>query len=128
MCIQREVAAGQPGAKGPGELELLGFGPSMPTKRTTVGRPRTPTITPEALALFLRLERVPPHRRHHEDFRDQARELARLVGLGSEFGRATISPIAVASRANRPNSPAPVLDPRSCRAGDASASAKFKRV
>jgi len=52
----------------------------MGTKRTPRHRPRRPAFSDEALALFARLEALPPRRRN----RAQIAELARLLGLTEE--------------------------------------------
>jgi hypothetical protein len=54
----------------------------MPTNRTPRGRARLPQITPEALALFREAE---SRRRKKWAFSDEAYELARMLGLVSEY-------------------------------------------
>ena len=56
----------------------------MPVK-LRAAKERRPRFSAEALALFVELERVPPRRRHRQDFRDKTHELARLLGLVDEW-------------------------------------------
>jgi hypothetical protein len=57
----------------------------MPTNRRIIDRPRRPSFTAEALALFAELEAVPAHLRRTDEFKDKDRELARMLGLGGEW-------------------------------------------
>jgi hypothetical protein len=68
----------------------------MPTKRTPISRPRLPTLTREAIALFAELEQVPMRRRDTRAFKERAHELARMLGLVSE--RWTINSVLDRSR------------------------------
>lgn len=56
----------------------------MPVK-LRVAKERRPSFSPEALALFAELERVPAHRRHSREFKDKEHELARRLHLIDEF-------------------------------------------
>jgi hypothetical protein len=73
----------------------------MPTKRRVLDRPRRPSFTAEALALFVELEAVPPRRRHTDEFQAKDRELARMLGLGSEW----LCSVASVTDRWRPRSP-----------------------
>jgi len=56
------------------------------TKRTPIGRPsRQPLISNEALALFVELERTPRRQRDSKAFKDGEHQLARMLGLVSEY-------------------------------------------
>ena len=58
----------------------------MSTKRVKLDRPRRgPPIGPEALALFIALDKVPLRRREDDDFRIRERELHRLLDLVGEW-------------------------------------------
>ena len=57
----------------------------MPTKRTIINRPRRPSFSDEALALFAELERVPTRDRKSDEFKAKDHQLARLLGLESEW-------------------------------------------
>jgi hypothetical protein len=57
----------------------------MPTSRTPISRPRHPSFTPEALALFAELERMPRRDRDGDAFRNGSKELARQLGLSTEW-------------------------------------------
>ena len=57
----------------------------MPTNRRPISRPHRPSFSPEALALFAELERVPARARHSQDFKDKSHELARRLHLVDEF-------------------------------------------
>ena len=54
----------------------------MPTKRTVIDRPRRPLFSPEVLALFVELERIP---RSSARFKEPSQRLASLLGLTSEW-------------------------------------------
>jgi len=58
----------------------------MPTNRTPIARSsRHPLISDEALRLFAELERAPRSRRGSKAFKDGEHQLARLLGLVSEY-------------------------------------------
>jgi hypothetical protein len=57
----------------------------MPTKRTPLNRARKAIIDAGTLALFVELENTPMRRRHSAEFKRRDRELARRLGLGSEW-------------------------------------------
>jgi len=72
------------------------------TKRTPIGRPsRHPLISNEALRLFAELEAVPLRERDSQAFKDAAHELARMLGLVSEFWTMN----SVLDRSERPHWP-----------------------
>jgi hypothetical protein len=72
----------------------------MPTNRRPITRQRTPVdFTPEALALFRRLEAVPARRRASDAFKAGERELARLLGCPRNGG------VAAAISRSRPSNP-----------------------
>jgi hypothetical protein len=52
----------------------------LPTNRTPIYRERRPVFSAEALALFARLEAMPPRQRDEQE----QRRLARLLGLTPE--------------------------------------------
>jgi hypothetical protein len=57
----------------------------MPTNRTPIKRPWRPSFSPEAIRLFAELETAPARHRQRREFRDREHQLARLLGLTSEF-------------------------------------------
>lgn len=57
----------------------------MSTNRRTRAWPLKTEITPEALALFLELERRRKNPRTDPKFREKSRQLARMVGLLDEW-------------------------------------------
>jgi hypothetical protein len=54
----------------------------MSTKRTILSRPRRPPFSPEVIALFVRCEAT---RRRDWAFSDEAHQLARMLGLTTEY-------------------------------------------
>jgi hypothetical protein len=54
----------------------------MPTKRTVIDRPRQRKFSPEVLALFVELERLP---RNSPKFKERSQRLASLLGLTDEW-------------------------------------------
>jgi hypothetical protein len=58
----------------------------MPTTRRPLDRPRQrQLISAEALRLFVEIENTPKHKRGPKVYNDKERELARLLGLTSEW-------------------------------------------
>ena len=57
----------------------------MSTNRIPRSRARQAQITPEALALFTELERMPRRDRDSDEFRAKSKYLAALLGLTSEW-------------------------------------------
>jgi hypothetical protein len=55
------------------------------TRRTPIGRSRHPSFTAEAIRLFAALENTPRNRRSSQAFKENERELARLLSLTSEW-------------------------------------------
>jgi hypothetical protein len=87
----------------------------MPTKREILNRPRRPRFTPQAIALFAELERVPMRRRDCQEFKDREHRLARFLGLTSEFWTGN----SVLDRSESPCHPEGYIandDWRTCRA------------
>ena len=74
----------------------------MPTKRTVLDRPRTPTLDAETIALFTELEAVPIRRRDTREFEERAYALAQRLNLGYEHFCARCS---VLDRERRPCHP-----------------------
>jgi hypothetical protein len=55
------------------------------TRRIPIHRRRVPAVAADALALFMELEGTPKRRRSAQTFKDGERELARKLGLVSEW-------------------------------------------
>jgi hypothetical protein len=72
----------------------------MPVK-SRVTKDRRPTFSTEAIALFVELEAVPPQRRDSQTFKNQEHELARRLGLVSEWWTCN----SVLDRSGRPCNP-----------------------
>jgi hypothetical protein len=54
----------------------------VPTKRTIIDRPRRSVFSPEVIALFVELERMP---RQSPQFEEKSRALAERLGLMNEW-------------------------------------------
>jgi hypothetical protein len=57
----------------------------MPTKRTPRNRDRNPPISPEALAEFVALSKVPKRQRDVVELKAREKALHRMLGLGGEW-------------------------------------------
>jgi hypothetical protein len=57
----------------------------MTTNRTTLDRPRRASISAEALALFVELERASKRQRRKPEWRSKSKRLAGLLNLSIEF-------------------------------------------
>jgi hypothetical protein len=56
----------------------------VPTNRTPIDRTHRPALIPQAILLFVELERTPVRQRG-EAFREREHELARMLGLVAEY-------------------------------------------